>query len=151
MCPWYDSKLCEGEDPLLNLLGRWCTHWLPLLSGPLWTGIPVRVPSMGQIELFNHLLYLKAFNSVQTNNWYLIELLVFAKLDFRNRMVLKMKGNRTGVVKVHCKSSGKRCNGKNNIRTIFIGDTVSRGTFKRIYNVGTMDKFSRWRSVIRNN
>ena len=36
-----------------------------------------------------------------------------------------MKGNRTGVIKVHCKSSGKSCSGKTNIRTIFFGDTVS--------------------------
>ena len=35
---------------------------------PLWPGvvIPVRVSSLGQIELFNPLLYLKLFNSVQT-------------------------------------------------------------------------------------
>ena len=41
---------------------------LPLLSGPLWLSVvvPVRVPSMGQIELFNHLLYLKPFKCVQT-------------------------------------------------------------------------------------
>ena len=37
------------------------TLLLPLLPGPLLSGAvaPVRVSSMGQIELFNHLLYLK--------------------------------------------------------------------------------------------
>ena len=36
-----------------------------------------------------------------------------------------MKGNRTGVLKVHCKSSGKSCSGKTNIHTTFFGDLVS--------------------------
>ena len=42
-------------------------NWGP---GPLWLRVVVlgRVPSMGQIELFNHFLYLKPFNYVQTNN-----------------------------------------------------------------------------------
>ena len=31
--------------------------------------IPVRVPSMGQIEVFKHLLYLKPFNCMQTINF----------------------------------------------------------------------------------
>ena len=51
---------------------------LPLqLPGPLWSEVvvPVRVWSMGQIELFiNHLLYLKSFNWVQTNDWSSINL-----------------------------------------------------------------------------
>ena len=50
-----------------------------------------------------------------------------------------MKGNRTGVINVHCKSSGKSCRGKTNIRTIFFGYTVSEGTFKQIYNVGSIE------------
>ena len=56
---------------MLNILS------LPLLSGPLWPGVVVRVkvPCMGQIELFNHFLYLKPFNCMQTNNYW-IELLV---------------------------------------------------------------------------
>ena len=66
-------------------------------------------------------------------------------------MVLKMKGNRTRVIKVHCKSSGKSCSGKTNIRTIFFGNTVSQGTFKQIYDVGSIEMSSRWGSVIRNN
>ena len=41
--------------------------------------VPVRVPSMVQIELFNHLLYLKTFNCVQTND-YQIELLLHIDL-----------------------------------------------------------------------
>ena len=49
------------------------TLLLRLLPGPLWSVVvkPARVPSMGQIELFNHLLriiiisYLKAYNLVQ--------------------------------------------------------------------------------------
>ena len=49
---------------------------------------------------------------------------------------------------MHCKSSGKSCNGKTNIRTIFFGDTVSQGTFKHIYNVGPVEKFSRWEVLL---
>ena len=43
------------------------TPSLQLFSGPLWPGevVPFKVHSLGQIELFNHLLYLKQFNSVQ--------------------------------------------------------------------------------------
>ena len=40
---------------------------LPLLPGPLWPGVVFanKVPSMSQIEIFNHLQYLKTSNSVQ--------------------------------------------------------------------------------------
>ena len=55
-------------------------------------------------------------------------------------MVLKMKSNRTGVVKVLCKSSGKSCSGKTNIRTIFFGDKASQVTVKQIYDVGSIEK-----------
>ena len=30
-------------------------------------------PSLGQIELFNHLLYLKPFNCVQTNKFWFVK------------------------------------------------------------------------------
>ena len=62
-----------------------------------------------------------------------------------------MKSNRTGVIQVHCKVSGKSCSGKTKIRTIFFGHTVSQGTFKQIYDVGFIEKSSRWGSVVRNN
>ena len=53
-CPEYDSKPSEGESPVLKF-GE-CE--VPLLSGPLWPGlvIPVRFPSMVQMELFSLLL-----------------------------------------------------------------------------------------------
>ena len=51
-----------------------------------------------------------------------------------------MKGNRTGVIKVHCKSSGKNCSGKTNICTIFFGDTVSQGTFKLHTHIYTIHR-----------
>ena len=65
-------------------------------------------------------------------------------------MVLKMKDNRTEVILMHCKSSGKRYSGKTNIHTIFFGDTVSQGTFKQIYDVSFIQKFSRWGRVLGN-
>ena len=48
----------------------WSAHSLPLLVGPLRTRvvIPVKVPSMGQMEMFNRLQVLKPFNCVQTND-----------------------------------------------------------------------------------
>ena len=48
----------------------WSTRSLPLLPGPYRFGVvvSVRVSSVDQIELFNHLLYLKLLNYVQTND-----------------------------------------------------------------------------------
>ena len=48
----------------------WITPSLPLLPDPLEPGVVVlvRISSMDQIELFNHLLYLIPFNCVQTND-----------------------------------------------------------------------------------
>ena len=47
----------------------WTTSSLLLLQDQLWLGVvvPVRDRSMGQIEIFNHFLYMKLFNCVQTN------------------------------------------------------------------------------------
>ena len=75
----------------------------------------------------------------------------FLKLGFRNRLVLKMKGNRTGVIKMHSKSSGKSCSGITNIRTIFFGDAVFQDTFKQIYDVGSIEKSSGSGGVFRYN
>ena len=64
---------CDGEVPILELRGKWSTLSLPLLPASFWSRVIVSatVPPIGQIELFNHLLYLKPFNCVQTNklNW----------------------------------------------------------------------------------
>ena len=68
--PGYATKPSNGEAPVLELWGMWSTSLLPLHSGQLWFKViePVRVQSMGQIELFNNLLYLKPSNCVQTND-----------------------------------------------------------------------------------
>ena len=65
-CPGYDTKLSDGEVPVLKFWGMWNIPLLPLFPGSLWHGmiIPVRVPSMGQIEIFDHFLNLKPFNYV---------------------------------------------------------------------------------------
>ena len=49
--------------------GKWSTSSLPLHLGQLWPGqvVLVKVLSMSQIELCNHLQYLKPINYVQTN------------------------------------------------------------------------------------
>ena len=56
----------------------WNTSSLPLFPGPLEAivVVPDRVPSMNQIEIYNHILYVKPFNYDQTNDW-LIELLLW--------------------------------------------------------------------------
>ena len=48
----YGIKPSDGEASVLEL---WSTPSLSLLSGLLWSGevVPARVPSMGQMKLFN--------------------------------------------------------------------------------------------------
>ena len=42
-----------------------------------WSGsITVSVPSMGKLELFNHLLYLQTFHCTQISDWFLNDSLV---------------------------------------------------------------------------
>ena len=65
-CLGYNAKPSEIEAPVQELLEIWSTTPLPLLPGPLWPGVvvPVSVSSIGQIELFDHLRYVKPFNCV---------------------------------------------------------------------------------------
>ena len=70
-CPGLDTKQPDGEAPvMLEFWGMRNIPLLPPLPGPLWPGVLVldRVLSMRQIELFNHLRYLKAFPCMQTND-----------------------------------------------------------------------------------
>ena len=57
----YDNKLTNGQVSLLKLWGMWYTPSLPLLPGPLRSGVvaPVRITSMRHIELFNYLTVCK--------------------------------------------------------------------------------------------
>ena len=55
-CPWYDTKQSNVDAPvMLELWGMWNTPSLPSFPGQLWPRVvaPGRVPSMGQIELFD--------------------------------------------------------------------------------------------------
>ena len=61
-----------------------------------------------------------------------------------------MQGYRARIIKVHHKPSWKSCD-KTKIRVIFIGDTVSQGTFEHKYDVCPIKKFSGGRRVIGNN
>ena len=63
----FNTKQSDGKASFLELWGMSDTLLLPLLPGPLWPNVvvPVRVLSMGQTELFNHLLDLKPFNCMQ--------------------------------------------------------------------------------------
>ena len=74
-CPGYDTKPSDGEVPVLELWGIGRTPSFSLLSNPLWPRVvvPVRVPSLSQIGLFNHLLYLKSFHCMQTNELWLFK------------------------------------------------------------------------------
>ena len=48
-CPGYDTKLFDGEDPvMLEFWRMWSTPSLPSLSGPLF---PDKVLFMGQIKV----------------------------------------------------------------------------------------------------
>ena len=62
-CPEYHTKLHLMVTLVLELWAMRSTSSLPLLPGPFWPRVVVlvRVSSMGQIEQFNHLLYLKPF------------------------------------------------------------------------------------------
>ena len=68
-CPGYSTKLSDGETPILELWGMWTTPSLPLLPGPLWSGVavPARVLSLDQIKLFNHLTVCKLMTDVKLN------------------------------------------------------------------------------------
>ena len=65
-CPEYDIKPSDGE-----LWEMWSTPSLSLLLGSLWPGmlVPVRVTSMGQIEIFNHLTMCKQMTYAKLNCW----------------------------------------------------------------------------------
>ena len=67
-CLGYVTKLSDSEALVLELWGIKVTPSAPLLPGPLWPDVvvPVRISYMDQIELFNHLQYLKSLNYVQT-------------------------------------------------------------------------------------
>ena len=68
-CPGYDTKPSFREAPILELWGKKSTPSLPLLPGLLWPRVvaPVRVLSMHQIELFNHLTVCKQMTDVKLN------------------------------------------------------------------------------------
>ena len=61
-CPRYDTKLHLMMRPQVWTTGECGAPFLlPLLPGPLWPTmlVSVRVPSMGQIDLFKKLIVLK--------------------------------------------------------------------------------------------
>ena len=66
-CPGHDIKLPNGKAPFLELWGMCSTPSLPLFLGSLWPRvvIPVRVPSMDQIELLNHLTVCKQMINIE--------------------------------------------------------------------------------------
>ena len=63
----YDTKPSDGEGSVLQFWGMWSIPSLQLLQGPLCSGVVVhvRILSMGEIELFSHLRYLKPLNCIQ--------------------------------------------------------------------------------------
>ena len=60
-CPVYDIKTSDGDAFVLGLWGMWSNFSLPLLPGLL------RVPSIGQVELFNHSYVSKLITDVKLN------------------------------------------------------------------------------------
>ena len=55
-CPRYDTKPSNGEAWVLKFWGMWSTSSMSLLPGLLWLRmvVPVKVSSMGQIDLFEN-------------------------------------------------------------------------------------------------
>ena len=66
-CPGYDTKQSDDEASVLKLWGMGSTSSLPLLSVLLWPGVVVSVlvPSMRQIQLFNHLTVCKQITDIE--------------------------------------------------------------------------------------
>ena len=62
----YSSKVNDGEAPVLEHRRMGSASSLALLPGTLWSGlvVPIRVPSMGHIELFIHLTLCKQVTNV---------------------------------------------------------------------------------------
>ena len=60
-CSGYGTKQSGGDAPILEFEGKSSTFSLLLLSGSLRTEgvVFVRVPSMGQIKIFDNFLYFK--------------------------------------------------------------------------------------------
>ena len=50
-------------------------------------GVIVRVPSMGQIELYNHLLNLKPFDSI--NKWIMLKRIISVRNTWNHLTVCK--------------------------------------------------------------
>ena len=67
-CPGYDTKPSDGEASVMELWGMWNNVSLTSVPGRLRVVVSVMAPSMGQIEQFNDLEYLKSFNCVQIND-----------------------------------------------------------------------------------
>ena len=59
----YETKPSDGAIPVLELWGMESISSYQLLPVPLWSGVvvPVKLPSMGQMELFHHLRYVRTF------------------------------------------------------------------------------------------
>ena len=68
-CPGYATKPSDGEAPVLECWGMWSTLSLLLIQGPfrLKVVVLVRVSSIGQIELFNHLAVCKQMTNLKLN------------------------------------------------------------------------------------
>ena len=68
-CPRYNTKPSDGEVLVLDRWGMRSTSCLPLLLGSLLPGVivPFRVPSIGQMELFNHLSLCEQMTDVNLN------------------------------------------------------------------------------------
>ena len=92
-CFGYNTKVSDGEAPVLNLWLMWSTPSLPLLQCPFWPELVVlvRVPSMSQTELFNHLLCFEPFNCAFKKRYW-IEFLILDTLYMGHHSLLdKMK------------------------------------------------------------
>ena len=87
-CSGYYTKQSGGGTLVMELWGTWRISSLPLFLSPLWPRvvIPDRVPSIGQIELVDHLTICKLITDVKLNFLCYIEILetIYLRVDSSN-------------------------------------------------------------------
>ena len=68
----------RGETPVLDVWWRLSSPSLPLLSDSLWPGVivPIRVTSIDQIEIFNHLCVCKQKTAKLNYHYYYIIIII---------------------------------------------------------------------------
>ena len=86
--------ILDYEQNMSNLFS------LLLFSGPLWLGVvvSVSVPSVDQIEMFNHFLYLKLLNYVHTNELTCLKIVTVKVFIYKSYIKFLTLNNLQGLI-----------------------------------------------------